>query len=179
MKSKIGLKRGTVVLEKHHEEWAREFKKEKKRLQKLLGETVLDIQHIGSTSIPNLSAKPIIDMLMGVRHFSDISKMQKVLENIGYEYRENGSSNVQVFFAKGPEKNRTHYLHITELGSSEWKNSIFFRNHLLLHSEEVKKYEKIKQKLAKQYSDKRDKYTSGKKDYIENILKKNQNKKKE
>lgn len=168
----IGLKRGTVSLAKHYEEWAREFDKEKENLQKLVGDIALDIQHIGSTSIPNLSAKPIIDILMAVKSLSDVSKIQKTLEDNGYEYRENGTDNIQVLFAKGSEDNRTHYLHITELESKEWQNSIGFRDYMRTHPEEVKEYDALKRELAEKYPDNRGEYTASKKSYVEGVFKK-------
>src|SRR5258706_4050975 len=125
---KLGLKRGKVVLKMHQYAWARCFEEEKAILQKLLRKAALDIQHIGSTSIPNLPAKPIVDLLMGVRSLANVGKMQKMLEDIGYEYRENGSDDAQILFAKGPEEIRTHYLHITDLGSTIWTNDMACRN---------------------------------------------------
>ena len=96
MDYKIGLKRGTVVLEKHHQEWAEAFGVEKESLKNLLKNSVLDIQHIGSTSIPGLVAKPIIDMLMAVKSLEKVKNIRSLLESAGYEYRENGSDNIQV-----------------------------------------------------------------------------------
>jgi GrpB-like predicted nucleotidyltransferase (UPF0157 family) len=170
MDDKIGLKRGAVILKKHHKEWAIAFEKERANLKKRVGDVALDIQHVGSTSIPNLSAKPIVDILMAVLSLSDVSKIRVTLENMGYEYRENGSDDMQVLFVKGSEEKRTHYLHITEFESSEWKNSIAFRDYLRTHPEEVQCYEKLKQELAAQYSDNRGLYTIGKKDYFENVF---------
>src|SRR5688572_26826738 len=110
MDYKIGLKRGTVVLEKHHQEWSAAFEAEKKFLKNLLGGIVLDIQHIGSTSIPGLAAKPVIDILMAVKSLGEIQNMRSLLESVGYKYRENGSNEDQTLFVKGPEESRTHYL---------------------------------------------------------------------
>ena len=174
MNDKIGLKRGTVALKKHQDEWAVAFEEEKENLKKLVGDIALNIQHTGSTSIPNLSAKPIIDILMAVHSLSEVSKIRAALEGAGYEYRENGSDDIQVLFAKGPEERRTHYLHITTLGSSEWKNSLAFRDYLRTHPEEMERYEALKQKLAAQYPDNRAMYTAGKKDYFEEVFKKAQ-----
>jgi GrpB-like predicted nucleotidyltransferase (UPF0157 family) len=172
MNEKLGLKRGTVVLKKHHHEWAEAFEKEKAHLHELLRDIALDIQHTGSTSIPGLSAKPIIDILMAVRSLSDISKIQTTLEKAGYEYRENGSNDIQKLFVKGSEERRTHYLHITELGSTEWKNSLAFRDYLRSSPEETRRYEGLKLKLAAQYPDNRGMYTKGKKAFFEEIFEK-------
>jgi GrpB-like predicted nucleotidyltransferase (UPF0157 family) len=170
MNDKIGLKRGTVILKKYHKEWARAFEAEKKNLQNLLGHVALDIQHIGSTAVPGLVAKPIIDILMAVKSLGDVSSLRPLLEKAGYEYRKNGSGNKQILFVKGPEELRTHYLHITELGGSVWQNDIAFRDYLRSHPKAVEEYQKIKEILASKYGDKREDYTAGKSEFIETIL---------
>jgi len=170
MDYKIGLKRGTVVLEKHHQEWAEAFGVEKESLKNLLKDSVLDIQHIGSTSIPGLVAKPIIDMLMAVKSLEKVKNIRSLLESAGYEYRENGPNEDQVLFVKGPEELRTHYLHITELNSSVWQNDLAFRDYLRSHPKTVTEYENLKNDLASKYADKRGEYTSGKNTFIKSVL---------
>jgi GrpB-like predicted nucleotidyltransferase (UPF0157 family) len=123
--------------------------------------------NFGSTSIPGLAAKPIVDILMAVRSLSEVIKIRPALESAGYEYRENGSDDVQILFAKGPEVKRTHYLHITALGSSGWQNPLAFRDYLRTHPDELRRYEELKQNLAERYSDHREQYTAGKKDYVD------------
>jgi len=168
----IGLKRGTVALEKHNKGWAAAFEEEKANLEQLLSDVALDIQHFGSTSIPDLSAKAIIDVLMAIRSLRDVGKMRNILESAGYECRENGSDDMQVLFAKGPEVKRTHYLHITTQDSSVWKNALAFRDFLRTHPNELRRYEEIKQKLAERYPDNRMMYTAGKRDYVQEVLSK-------
>lgn len=170
MDYKIGLKRGTVVLDKHHQEWGQAFEAEKESLKNLLGDSALDIQHIGSTSIPGLAAKPIIDMLMAVKSLEEAQNIRPILENAGYEYRENGSDQDQVLFVKGPEELRTHYLHITKLRSSVWENDLAFRDYLRSHPEAVTEYEKLKKELVLKYADNRGEYTTGKDTFIKSVL---------
>lgn len=170
MDYKIGLKRGTVILEKHHQEWSEAFEAENESLKNLLGDLALDIQHVGSTSVPGLVAKPIIDMLMAVKSLEEVQSIRPLLENAGYEYRENGSDQDQVLFVKGPEELRTHYLHITKLGSSVWKNDLAFRDYLRSHPEAVAEYEKLKKELASKHADNRTEYTTGKDAFIKSIL---------
>lgn len=173
MNDVIGLKRGTVVLKKHHKEWKEAFDAEKANLKRLLGDIVLDIQHTGSTAVPGLLAKPLIDMTMAVRTLSDAEKIRPILEANRYIYRENGPNDeVKRLFVKGPEEKRTHHLHVTELGSSVWRNDIAFRDWLLSHPEDVKRYEELKQSLAKEHADTREFYTKGKYPFIEEILNK-------
>lgn len=172
MSEHVGLKRGTVILKKYHEKWARAFEEEKTNLKKLFDDAVIDVQHIGSTAIPNISAKPIVDMLMAVRSLSEVPKMRSALEDAGYTFRENGSDDIQILFVKGPGERRTHHLHITELGSPEWRNSIAFRDYLRAHPDEAARYEELKKELAARYANEREMYTAVKQEYIEEVPKK-------
>lgn len=173
MNDVIGLKRGTVVLKRHHKEWRRAFEAEKTNLRKLLGDVIVDIQHIGSTAIPNLSAKPLIDMLIAARSPSQVGILRPILERNGYTYSENGPDDeARRLFVKGPEERRTHHLHITECGSPVWKRYIAFRDYLLSHPEDVRAYESLKQELARKHAGLREPYTKGKSVFIAGVLKK-------
>ena len=136
----------------------------------MLGHVALDIQHIGSTAVPGLAAKPIIDILMAVKSLSDVSSLRPLLEKAGYEYRGNSSDNKQILFVKGHEELRTHYLHIAEFGGSVWQNDIAFREYLRSHPNAEDEYQKLKEVLASKYADKREDYTAGKSEFIETIL---------
>lgn len=167
----LGVGRRMVFLKKRHKEWKEAFDTEKESLKKLLGGTVLDIQHIGSTAVPGLSAKPLLDMLMAVRSLSEVENIRPILEAHGYTYRENGpDGGVRRLFMKGPEESRTHHLHVTEHRSPFWKRSIALRDWLRLHPEDVKRYEILKGRLAEQYANDRESYTKGKHEFISAIL---------
>jgi GrpB-like predicted nucleotidyltransferase (UPF0157 family) len=167
---KLGLKRGTVALEQYDPEWIRAFESEKVALEKLLGDNIFDIEHIGSTSIPGLTAKPIIDMLIGMKSMTDLPKLESILERAGYEYRPNGSDEFQALFVSGPEELRTHYLHFTEVGSSTWRDDLAFRDYLRTHPEARIEYENLKKGLAAKYKDDRVNYTASKEEFIKGIL---------
>jgi GrpB-like predicted nucleotidyltransferase (UPF0157 family) len=166
----IGLKRGIVVLKNHHQEWEQAFEIERRSLRELFGDAAIDIQHIGSTSVPGLAAKPIVDILLVVRALPDVAVMRPRLESAGYEYRENGSDDLQILFAKGPQEKRTHYLHITEFGSSIWRKDLAFRDYLRSHPDSRAAYQQLKEELALQYGGQRAEYTARKRDFIASIL---------
>ncbi len=171
----IGLKRGIVKLCKYDNRWAQLFEEEKERLRKLLGKEIVGIVHVGSTSIPGLCAKPIIDIMIVVKDIASIDMLKKILGANNYEYRENASSDERVFFAKGPHERRTHYLHVVEFGSNEWNSLISFRDYLREHDDVRAEYELLKKSLYKKYADNRDKYTVAKDDFIKSILKQARN----
>lgn len=167
----LGLQRGSVILVESQEEWSNEFASEKKRLLGYLGRMIVAIQHIGSTSVPGLVAKPIIDILVSVLKDVDFVDVKRILESHGYEYRENGSSEEKMLLVKGPAENRTHYVHVTHEGSRTWQETISFRNVLRSNRTIRKEYGKLKQRLAALYPFDRPAYTAGKESFIEQSIK--------
>ena len=170
MGGNIGLRRGTVALAKYDPWWPQEFEREKRKLQQLLQAAVIDIQHVGSTSVPNLAAKPIIDVMVGIRSLSGVTRLRGKLERTGYEYRANGSDNTQVLFAKGAEERRTHYIHITEYRGSFWNDHLLFRDYMRGNPDEAGLYEQSKRVLAAQHATDREGYTAGKRAYIDIVV---------
>ena len=163
----IGLKRGTVKLVPHHKQWANAFEQEKKKLLARLGNVIINIEHVGSTAIPGIYAKPIIDMSIGVRRLKDAEKFIKPLDALGYHFYKKFQQ--QILFAKGPDKKRTHYLHAMRYNGAKWKSDLLFRDFLIKNPARAKAYNRLKQRLAKQYPNDREKYTAGKKSFIDKI----------
>lgn len=170
MSDDIGLEQGKVKLFPHSPAWKLIFEEERKILQNLCGDHVLAIHHIGSTSCPGLSAKPIIDILVVLHQFSDMAVLHKKMREAGYEYRENGSTELRTLFVKGSEDKRTHHIHFTEHQSEEWQKAFAFWDYLRTHPEEVRAYENLKKELAAQYPEEREKYSKGKADFIKEII---------
>jgi len=165
----IGLKRGTVKLVPHDKKWHAAFEREKKALLKNIGDVAIDVQHVGSTAIKGISAKPIIDISVGVNKLSDAKKLIKPLSQIGYRFYDTHRD--RIFFAKGPERRRTHHLHVMRYNSIKWKSDMLFRDYLSAHPPCAKAYANLKTKLAKRYSEDREKYTVGKDRFINTTLK--------
>lgn len=164
----IGLKRGTVRLAPHYPKWVEIFEREKRRILQGTGSLIVDIEHTGSTSVPGLRAKPIIDMTAGVRRLKDVNDLIKPLAEIGYGfYRKFGR---QTLFAKGPDSKRTHYLHVMKYRGAKYKRDLLFRDFLRNHPEKAKLYAGLKKELAKKYPSDREKYTIGKKLFIEETI---------
>ncbi len=168
----IGLQRKKVKLSSFNPVWQKLYKKEAKFLCSAIGKYILDIQHVGSTSIPGAKAKPIIDIAIGVANLKNAEKCVKPLTQLGYEYKYNAGVRGRRFFAKGSEKNRTHYIHIVKLNGRVWGNYILFRDYLRKHRAVVKEYNELKEKLAKKYKNDRYTYTAKKDPFIKGIIKK-------
>jgi len=165
----IGLKRGTVKLAVHHPSWAKLFAKEKKFLENNLGKQIIKIEHVGSTAVRGLAAKPIIDIAIGVKKIGQTGKLIKSLEALGY--RHGKSQRHDLFFDKGPESRRTHHLHVVRYGGVNWKNYLLFVKHLNSRSKRLKQYEALKKKLAKKFAADRKSYTAGKNKFIKETIK--------
>jgi len=173
MNSKIGLKRGAVKLSSYSNTWKKIYKKEEKILKSALKNYVelIDIQHVGSTSIPKLKAKPIIDIGIGLKSLKDSKKCIEPLNKLDYEYRHDAGVKDRHFFAKGPETNRTHYLHLVKYGDKQWENLVLFRDYLKKFPKIRQEYQKLKETSAKKYKNDRKAYTHEKDKFIVNIIK--------
>ena len=174
MAKEIGLKRGIVKISPYNKSWPKLFLTEKELLEKTLSPRIkiIDIQHVGSTAIPKISAKPIIDIALAVEDIDKAKICLEPLEKIGYHFRPDASSENRVFLAKGPEENRTIYLHIEKHQGQDWKNLIQFRDYLIKDKSARDEYQKLKQDLFLKYADDRPKYTALKNKFIQNIIKK-------
>ena len=164
----IGLERGTVRLVPYVIEWKRIFEEEKIRLQVAVGMYVLDIQHVGSTSIPGMVAKPIIDIAIAVMNFEEACICIKPIEQLGYEYKGENGIPRRHLFAKGEP--RTHHIHMNEIGSSEWNDQIIFRDYLTQHQEIATEYAELKIEAARRYPTDRQAYLDSKAPFIERVL---------
>ncbi len=165
----MGLKVGTVKLEKYDFNWANEFNEEKEILFKIFGDIAIKIEHIGSTSIEGLSAKPIIDIAIAVNKLEDFEKVKSYFEKEPYSIKEN-SVNDEILVRKGSEDNRTHFIHIMELNSKRYQDTIIFRDYLKYNIDTLKAYEKLKKDLANKYSNNRKMYTASKNDFIQKVI---------
>lgn len=166
----LGLNKNVVELVPYDESWVQEFEQEKKRLKKILGKSALDIQHVGSTSIPGLRAKPILDIAVAVENASMLRHLIGVLSEAGYDVKDSINELGEILARKGTPENRTHYIHVEVINSLFWNNHILFRDYLLNHPEYIKKYESLKTEMFERFKDERKLYTAAKNDFIEEVL---------
>ena len=167
-KEPIGLGRYTVKLEPYNAQWAKLFEAERLRLKAVLGDDV-DVQHIGSTAVPGLQAKPILDTGIGVEDFDAAFAFVEPLEALGYTFRGEHGIPRRHYFVKGPDDNRTHHLHMLERTHSQWHDMLFFRDYLRTHPEVAAEYQTLKEQLAEQFPKDREAYTDGKHAFVQDI----------
>lgn len=166
----LGLKRGTVALHKHNKLWKELFKEEKDLLLETFPGKILEVSHGGSTAVPGIPAKPIIDMFAVVDDLLKTNDLRKKLEELGYNYRGEEGAPGRILYAKGPEELRTHHLNLVEKGNVQWNNHLLIREYYLAHPEIAADYANLKTKLAKQFPDDRKAYGAGKNDFILDVI---------
>lgn len=153
--------------------WSQRFEDEKRRVLEALNNGLIKrIEHFGSTAVPNLPAKPIIDILIGVEHLGEaLSKVVPVLETMGYSYWADNPRKDVLFLVKGlpPNGPRTHHIHIAELDHETWER-LRFRDYLRVHAEEAQNYAKLKHDLASKFATDREAYTAAKTEYIRQVM---------
>ena len=162
-----------IIIVDYSPEWATEFRKEQARIRGAIGDQVLAIEHIGSTAVPGLGAKPIIDIMVAVEAISNGFDCIDPLESLGYEHVPYPEFPERLFFRNGPMGEGPYHLHITELMSSFWVDKILFRDFLRAHSEAAQEYFRLKKDLALRYGEDGEKYeayTEAKSPFIKSAL---------
>lgn len=171
----IGLKRGSVALYEHEKQWETEAQNTIERLKNILGDIIQDIQHVGSTSIQSIKAKPIIDIAVAVDDLNNVLKFENELRENGFYYRPQAQATLrnQLLFACGSLYDgtgdlQTHFIHVVLTNSMNWINYINFRDYLNSNPSVAKEYEKLKVALAEKapVDSGRKQYLEGKHDFI-------------
>ncbi|NHK32731.1 MAG: GrpB family protein [Asgard group archaeon] len=167
-----------IIIEKYNADWIAKYEKTKNKLLEIIDEFVVAIEHIGSTAIPGLASKPVIDILIGLRSLEDAEKCISKLIEHEYEYvqeHEKVLPNRRFFRkpAKGLGK-REYHVHMVEINSYFWKRQLLFRDYIKSHPDALREYEALKYSLALKFKENRQAYVDGKDEFIEKILKKAQ-----
>lgn len=164
----IGLTRGVVLLVPHNEGWHRLFEEEKQLLLSAIGDHSLAVEHIGSTAICGIAAKPILDIMIGTPEYDPEPAFISDVEALGYEYKgENGIPQRHYFGKATPG---TVHLNIVRHSGDFWLSHIAFRDHLKQNGDAAREYERLKLSLAERFAGDRESYTNGKLEFVEKIL---------
>ncbi len=161
-----------IVIVPYDPTWPLQYEEEKARILAVISSFVACVEHMGSTAVLGLAAKPVIDILIGVRSLADAPLFLPPLSSLGYDY-------IQKHEAVFPERRylhrlvnglHTHHLHMVEPDSSFYKVQIAFRDYLRRHPDARDQYAALKLDLAQKYRDDREAYTDAKSDFIISIL---------
>lgn len=167
-----GVKRYEVKLVPHKDAWDGEYRETAAMLKEVWGEDILDIQHVGSTAIPSIKAKPILDVAVRLRSMQEMDI--EALTSRGYEYcgPHFGSVEYQVFVLRGEGDISLHHIHVYGPGEKGFYELVGFRDYLNTHPETAKEYERIKISLSEVHATERSAYTKGKGEFIRSIYEK-------
>jgi len=169
----IGKMSLPVKMANYDPNWPKLFEKEKNLILGAIGHVIVRTEHIGSTAVPGLGAKPIVDILVAVNHLSDAKTCIEPLKRIGYKYKPRLEADIpeRRFFGKGaPPKEQHYHLHMVELMSDFWERHLLFRDYLRTHPEAAQEYQKLKKQLAAKYGRNREGYTDAKTPFIESVV---------
>ncbi|MBS4175615.1 GrpB family protein [Bacillus sp. FJAT-49736] len=141
--------------------WPKLFEEEAQSIRNVMKNIIVNIHHIGSTSIPGMAAKPIIDIMIEVESIEKVDSYNQEMIQLGYDPQgENGIPNRR-YFSKGGD-NRTHHVHIFQTGNPEVERHLLFRDYLIVHPEEAKSYSNLKKSLSLQFPFDIEQYIDGK-----------------
>jgi len=167
----LGCERHLVRLVPYEPAWAELYRDEEARLRAALGDHVVRIEHVGSTAVPGLHAKPILDIVVAVRDMENAEVFERVVGPLGYEHRPEHDMPGRLYFVKSaPDDKATHHLNITELGTECWFSHVAFRDYLCACPDVMEEYRTLKQDLARRYPEDRPGYLAGKGPFIARIL---------
>ena len=172
----LGLRRGTVALYPHETEWEAEAARTIAALRAILGDAAGDMQHVGSTAIRSISAKPIVDIAVATDDFAAVLALEDALRAKGFYYRP-GSLEGQLLFARGSYYDgtgdlQTHFIHVVPTDSRDWRDYINFRDCLNANPSIAKEYETLKLSLAREapVDAGREQYLAGKHAFVQRTL---------
>ena len=154
----------------HNPQWRDAFEAEANHVAAALGENVVAIHHIGSTAIPNIYAKPVIDLLVEVRDINEVDGQSSAIESLGYEVMgEYGIPGRRYFRKDNQEGIRTHHIHAFEASSAEVERHLAFRDYMIAHPGDAQRYSELKRKLAEENPQSTDGYIDGKDGFIKEM----------
>jgi GrpB-like predicted nucleotidyltransferase (UPF0157 family) len=149
--------------------WVARFEEEAAVLSRRLAPWLAGpIEHIGSTAVPGLAAKPVIDIMAGVRTLEASRPAIAIATELGYCYWPY-QADIEHWFCKPSAAHRTHHLHLIPFGASQWLRPIAFRDYLRSHEETAREYEALKQRLAVEHRFDREAYTDAKRPFVDQV----------
>ena len=167
------MSQDAIIIEPYNLEWPRLAREEIQHLKMLLDfDWVVDIVHIGSTAVPDLSAKPIIDLMIGLNDFNQAKLIVPILEKEDYVFWQDNPKTDRLFFVKGMPpfgEKRTHHVHVCSIENTEWINRPLFRDYLINKPDVKAQYAELKIFLAQKFPEDREAYTEAKTEFIKRI----------
>ena len=164
---------GRIVIHDHDPDWAIRFEHERTRIQDALGPVVITIEHVGSTAVVGLAAKPIVDVLVGVRSLPEArATCVEPLQRLGYVYLPEYETWLpeELFFRKGPPGPWSHHVHVMEPSSSRWDEFVLVRDYLRQHPDVASAYGDLKKALALVFGEDIAGFREAKRPFVQRVL---------
>ena len=160
-----------VVVTEYNEDWKQKFSEEAQKIKDIFGDELIDIHHIGSTSVPGLKAKPIIDIMPVVKDIEKVDSFNDRMEDIGYECMGELGMKGRRYFRKGGD-NRTHQVHVFQRDNKEdIDRHLAVRDYLRTHPDYANRYGDLKESLATQFPKNIEAYMDGKDAFVKELEK--------
>jgi GrpB-like predicted nucleotidyltransferase (UPF0157 family) len=163
-----------ITIAPYDSTWPLAFADEEARLRAALGKLAMRIDHHGSTAVPGLAAKPILDIQVSVIALQPIEPYRQVLRALGYVHREHVDDSFSPFFHRPRTWPHTHHVHLVLAGGEEERRTLAFRDYLRDHAEEAGKYQQLKCELAERFGGatavEREEYARAKSAYVEAVI---------
>lgn len=161
-----------VVVSPYSNEWPNLFRALEEDLIRMFQPTSIAVEHIGSTSVPGLAAKPVIDVLLGAASLAEIESKIKLLNEHGYEYVSKYEREIpeRRYFVRSPASSLRVHIHAVELGSRIWREHLAFRDALRNDLSLRAQYQSLKLQLAEQFVNDKSAYSAAKNPFIESVL---------
>ncbi|WP_040978932.1 GrpB family protein [Oceanobacillus jeddahense] len=156
-----------VRLSSYNSEWVTAYQQECERLHQIFGDLIIDFEHFGSTSVVNMKAKPVIDMMVIVKNIEEVDTFNLYLKELDYDTAGEWGIKGRRLLRKGGE-NRTHHIHIYQEGNMEIDRHLIVRDYLRVHTEEAMKYSECKEQLAMKFQDTKE-YSKAKRSYVSEL----------
>jgi GrpB-like predicted nucleotidyltransferase (UPF0157 family) len=158
-----------VEVVSHNPAWVVLFQTEADALAIVFGDQLVAIHHIGSTAIPGIGAKPILDILVEVWDIQKVDGLNHDMEKLGYQPRGEYGIPGRRYFVKKSGEVHTHHVHTFQSDNPQVERHLNFRDYLVIHLQDALAYSQLKEDLARQYPEDMDGYVAGKNDFIQNI----------
>ena len=159
-----------IYMVPHNPDWRQEFENEAKKITDAVGANAVTLHHIGSTAIPNIYAKPVIDILLVVQNHTELDARQAAMEALGYEALGEGGIPARRYFRRDNALgDRTHQAHAFEAGSPQIARHLAFRDYMINNPDAAQAYSALKRELAAQHPSDIEAYMDGKEAFIREI----------
>lgn len=159
-----------ITLTPHNPNWTQQYETEAATLTPIFGDNLIAIHHIGSTAVPGLQAKPIIDMMPIVWDIEQVDSLSDAMAEQGYIHKGEHGIPGRRYFRKGSDLYHTHHIHVYEQDSPEIAQHLLFRDYLCAHPQKADAYDQLKTTLAQKYTDDTVAYTSAKSDFVQTMI---------